>query len=636
MRILRILACANLFDQAQSVDKLLSMSPVSDAIAAIDALRFAPADAQKALQIFAAVPQELKGDKSLREAALYKINQCTHGQDGGGALDVLAMPTAPARKDAAIAAIERSKGDFNVWWLFDAFPEELKGDKHVCEKALAKVAEINRHSDLALMLFNKFTVPARKDVDVQNIMIDLLKIPKNSGCQEEFLEAILDGSKDDADIVLRCCSAWKRFWSVKEVLRKLPDALKADAEFQKQFVHDVDMSPTSDAIATLAAVAPPQRGIGEKVLKIFDRLPESLKRNKRVCEKALVKFLEYDGCNADGAINVFAKFIGPVRKDVDIQDLMIDLLNIPRNTPKQGDFLAEVLDGSKDDAAIALRCCSAWKRLHSVNDVLQKLPDALKADAEFQKQFVHAVAFDGRDDLLRFFPDRRNDVSFCTLLVEKCGVERQTGGMGGRYTDGSSVPKLYRQFSEQVQSDVGLQKVVFERCSAYGMPMLFQFWPQGLQKDPVVRGEFLSKCHDETKAWLYKAFVEALPSEIPSDVDLQRRFIETTGEKYLYKVFDELPEASKSNLDLVYACIDSPKLTDGFWFGLLFEKFPDGVKREPRVHQRCLDRFSREQLRQAFMVQQWPDGKWVPNNNRPDIPDWAKEALQLEPPEAEG
>merc|ERR1719221_699 len=228
---------------------------------------------------------------------------------------------------------------------------------------------------------------------------------------------------------------------------------------------------------------------------------------------------------------------------------MIDMLKVPCNSSTQGPFLAEILDGSKDDADTVIRCCRAWKHLWQVKDVLRKLPDALKADAEFQKQFVHAVDLGFESpDVLCFFPDRSNDISFCTVLVQKCGVERRSGGMGSDCIDGSFVPKLYRQFSERVQSDAGMQKLVFEKCSTYGMPMLFQFWPHGLQKDPVVRGEFLNKCHDETKQYLFKAFVEALPNEITSDVDLQRRFIETTGEERLFQVFRGLPDASKNNL----------------------------------------------------------------------------------------
>merc|ERR1712187_264790 len=96
------------------------------------------------------------------------------------------------------------------------------------------------------------------------------------------------------------------------------------------------------------------------------------------------------------------------------------------------------------------------------------------------------------------------------------------------------------------------------------------------------------------------AFVEALPNEIPSDIDLHRRFIEMTGQRALNEVFAELPEASRNNLDLVYACIDSPKLTDGAWRRFVYKAFPDRVKREPQVQQRCLYRFSREQLREAF------------------------------------
>merc|ERR1712060_412745 len=125
-----------------------------------------------------------------------------------------------------------------------------------------------------------------------------------------------------------------------------------------------------------------------------------------------------------------------------------------------------------------------------------------------------------------------------------------------------------------------MQKLVFEKCSTYGMPTLFEFWAHELQKDPVVRDEFLNKCHDKAKSDLFKAFVEALPDEITSDVDLHRRFIETTGERDLAQVFAALPEASKNNLDLVYACIDSPKVTEGIWFSSLWKAFPDGVKRE--------------------------------------------------------
>merc|ERR1711920_850872 len=96
------------------------------------------------------------------------------------------------------------------------------------------------------------------------------------------------------------------------------------------------------------------------------------------------------------------------------------------------------------------------------------------------------------------------------------------------------------------------------------------------------------------------AFVEALPNEIPSDVELQRRFVETTGEIHLHKVFAELPEASKNNLDLVYACLDNPKLTSDIWIQYLFEAFPDGVKHEPQVQQRCLDKCSSEASRDEF------------------------------------
>merc|ERR1712232_1095051 len=105
---------------------------------------------------------------------------------------------------------------------------------------------------------------------------------------------------------------------------------------------------------------------------------------------------------------------------------------------------------------------------------------------------------------------------------------------------------------------------------------------------------------DDTRMYLFKAFVEALPDEIPSDLDLQRRFVETTGEIYLYKVFDEFPEASKNNLDLVHACIDSPKLTSDIWIEYLFKAFPDGVRRDPKVQQRCLDKCSSEGAREEL------------------------------------
>lgn len=226
---------------------------------------------------------------------------------------------------------------------------------------------------------------------------------------------------------------------------------------------------------------------------------------------------------------------------------MIDLLKVPILSNSQGPFLAKLLNGSKDDAATVHRCCSTWKHLWQVKDVLRNLPDALKGDAEFQTQFVRDVdlGFDATD-VLAFFPDQKNDTSFCTLLVEKCGVERSSGGLGNAHTDGSSLPMLYHQFSDEVKQDADMQKLVFERCSSYGMPMLFQFWPQELQKDPTVRDEFLNKCNNETRMYLFKAFVEALPNDIPLDIDIQRHFVETTDESWLYEVFAELPDATKS------------------------------------------------------------------------------------------
>eukprot|EP00415_Alexandrium_ostenfeldii_P002178 UN2178 len=159
--------------------------------------------------------------------------------------------------------------------------------------------------------------------------------------------------------------------------------------------------------------------------------------------------------------------------------------------------------------------------------------------------------------------------------------------------DGSFHARLYRQFHKDVKNNQAMQDRVFEASSSHGMPLFFQFWPEEKQKDPAVRAQFLDKCNDATKMYLLKAF----PREVRGDTRVLRSFIEKTGEKHIYEVYSEFPEAAKENLELVYACID--KVATDFWVEYLFKAFPDGVdgvKRADAVRQRCQMRCPRAQL----------------------------------------